>query len=146
MSHSNDPGNCVGCEKLFDLYPQFNVELRDWFSSVRSEFPDAHISCAGRGRVAQEAYFQRGASLAHYGKSAHNYNMAIDMWKNDTSSESHYCLDRKWFLEVFKKFPIAGKFKWYGEPGTHFQELPHVEILKWYDKVYEGSENKLVEP
>jgi hypothetical protein len=137
--HHNFQGPCSKCDELFDLYPGFNNELRLWFAAVRSTIFDAHISCAGRGKVDQEELFNRGASHAHWGKSAHNYGMAIDLFRLDPSVPGEYSLDRRWFLAMFEAFPIGKKFFWFGDPRAAFKELPHLEVENWYDLVVTES-------
>ena len=145
--HSNDPVDCYKCEEIFGIYPGFHAGLKAWFQKVHSKFPDAHISCAGRGRIEQEAAYARGASQAHWGKSAHNYNMAIDLFRLDETVEGHYSLSRKWFEEVFAAFPLGDEFYWLGTEGSKFPEIPHVQVMGWADKVMaDPDEFPLVEP
>jgi hypothetical protein len=140
MSHSNNAGACAGCESLFDKYEVFEPSLRLWFDTLRDTHPDAHISCAGRGHVDQEAAFARGASKARYGQSAHNYNAAIDLWQ---MVNGVYTLSQAWFDAVVAP-ALTSDLKWYGERGAVFYELPHVEIANWRERVAAGT-LKLVE-
>ena len=144
MTHQNLHGPCPACDALLDLYPGFHVGLREWFNSVRFKFFDAHVSCGGRGRVEQEALFLRRATHAHYGKSAHNYNLALDLWRLDPNVENHYSLDLYWFERLFAAFPLGDAFTWYGAPGSPFKELPHIQVAQWYNLPPELL--KLVEP
>jgi len=125
--HQNLHGECPACESLFDTYPNFNADLRLWFNALRCSAFDAHISCAGRGQVAQEAAVARYASKAHYGESAHNYNAAIDLWQ--LTSDGKYSLDPDWFDQIMKDLPTT--FAWYGSPEAAFYERPHVELASW---------------
>lgn len=143
--HVNLHGDaCAKCQEIFDAYPNFHTGLRLWFASVRSKFFDAHVSCAGRGRIAQEEAFARRATHAHYGKSAHNYNLALDMFRLDPTTEGHYSLDLRWFESVFEAFPLGDAFTWYGAPGSPFKELPHIQVAQWYNLPPESLH--LVEP
>lgn len=92
---------------------------------MQKAYPDAHISCAGRGRAAQEAAFMNKRSKARFGQSAHNYNAAIDVFCN---GKELYPVD--WFEQVVGA-NIDDRFKWYGKKGSPYYELPHVEISDW---------------
>lgn len=108
-------------------YPGFNLILREWFESFQSVFPEAHISCAGRGKEEQELKFQEGLSRAHWKGSSHNWNCAIDIFEMDGDAEIY---EKEWFMNVL--FPnLPDHLEWYGKPGSSFYELPHVEIKGW---------------
>lgn len=128
------------CDTLFGKYPDFDPGLRGWFDSKRETFFDLHISCAGRGRVEQNALFARGATKAHYTKSAHNYNAALDLWQNVLGA---YVLDPEYFAKVMADLDPA--YEWYGAPGSEFFELPHIQLSTWKRRVADGSLT-LVEP
>lgn len=125
VKHIND-GNCQKCEEIFNKYPDFNLQLKAWFKGIQSKYPEAHISCAGRGFDEQEVDYTRHSSNAHYGQSAHNYNCAIDIFRLLNGA---YNLDKLWFQEVVG-INLPDCFKWYGDPHGYY-ELPHVEIYKW---------------
>lgn len=136
----NNSGFCSSCTSILNKYPLFNSELRDWFRNIQKQFTDAHISCAGRGRLDQEILFHRGASKARYGQSAHNYNAAIDLFQNDNGMA---LWDREWF-DMVVGANLTPRLKWYGSPGASFYELPHVELADWNAMAHRG-ELKLVE-
>lgn len=138
--HVND-GACAKCQEIFDRYPGFNEELWSWFKAIQVESPEAHIACAGRGKIDQELAFHKGASKAHYGQSSHNYNCAIDIFEL-RGMEAVW--DKAWFQKVVGEnlYPFL---KWYGAPGASFYELPHVEVSDWKLLVNSGAA-KLVEP
>lgn len=142
--HQNLQGPCDGCNALFDRYIGFHGALRLWFDSVRGSHADAHISCAGRGRLAQQAFYHRGASNAQWTQSAHNWNAAIDIWCLDPAKIDHYSLDRAWFAKVFQSNPLTTSLNWYGAPLSRFPELPHIEVRAWRDMAQAG-ELQLVE-
>ena len=128
MSLHKNTGRCEYCQKVFDRYPGFHPGLRAWFEGVQNTTPDAHISCAGRGRMDQEAAFHRRASKAHYGQSSHNFNSALDIFREAPTVEEMY--DAEWFSE-FIQSALTQDLDWYGAPGAKFFELPHVEIRGW---------------
>lgn len=135
--HSGKQSRCKKCDEIFDRYEGFNEELREWFNLCRNDIRNIHISCAGRGRKDQEDCFDRGRSNAHYGQSAHNYNMAIDVFFVDEVGA--YSLDKKYFDELLSNHPIDGKFEWFGRPGSPYKEMPHIQVLNWKDKVKVNS-------
>lgn len=141
-------GNCEKCIELFDKYPGFHPGLRGWFTGLQLCFPDAHISCAGRGKYLQELYFKQGSTRAHWMESAHNYNLAIDIFRlTPTGAE----WGPTWFRNVvgaavkahnepdtankisaiLMKVGLDFKIKWYGDPDSRFFELPHCEVDGW---------------
>lgn len=141
VRHENN-GRCIKCMEIFDRYPGFYEPLRAWFEAFQMSHPEAHISCAGRGYEEQEALFQRRASRAHYGQSAHNYGAAIDVWENTGNASDIY--EKTWFREVLKP-RLTDWLNWYGEPGSSFYELPHIEVRNW-KAMAKRKTLKLVEP
>lgn len=121
--------------KLFNRYPHFNFELKDWFTRIQSAHPEAHISCAGRGRIDQEALYARKATKAHWGQSAHNYGIAIDVWE---LRDGLYTLDPKWFHSVMAP-KLLKDIVWFGREGAPYYELPHFENSDWYPMVKNGT-------
>ena len=140
--HTNN-GVCRKCAEIFEVYPGFNEKLKAWFISFQAAHPESHISCAGRGRVEQERDFQKGASKAHYGQSAHNYGCAIDLFVLLPGEEGLY--PKQWFFEVLA--PELAKQPWldWGYSWTRFPEMPHVELANWHELVELGFVG-LVEP
>jgi hypothetical protein len=104
-----------------------NTELKKWFFSTQTTIANNfHISEAGRGRARQELLFSAGASDAHYGESAHNYNQAIDTFFIDKSGKLSY--DK---LMYAKLGTVPSTINWYGSPGSKFYERPHFEVKGW---------------
>lgn len=145
MIHQNLHGDCPKCDEIFERYAGFHADLRMWFDAVRRTHFDAHISCAGRGKVDQQAFFHRGASNAQWTQSAHNWNAAIDVWFLDPVKINHYSLDREKFAAMFASNPLTTELNWYGAPMSRFPELPHIEMRNWRDMAQRGD-LALVEP
>ena len=125
MKHQNN-GNCPKCAEIFDKYPGFNVLLRTWFEEMQKENLGFHISDAGRGKIDQEAYFNRKASLAHFGESAHNFNAAIDtFWLIG----GQYSLSIELYQEKIE--PNIPDWLQWGHYWKGFSELPHFEVKAW---------------
>jgi hypothetical protein len=141
MSLHNNDGDCQYCNKIFDRYPNFYVPLRKWFKDFQKLHPEAHISCAGRGRQDQEEAFIRKASRAHYGQSSHNVNAAIDIFELQGNPKDIY--ERSWFDKVLAP-ALLPELVWYGAPNAPFKELPHVEVRSWKELRMRGI-LKLVE-
>lgn len=137
--HKND-GNCEKCKSLFDRYDGFHQGLRSWFEDLQRHVPDAHISCAGRGKDDQTILFNRKATRAIYGRSSHNYNAAIDIFRNEPGR----LYEEQWFKKNVGNF-LEDWIEWYGKPGSKFYELPHVEVKDWRQLAQSGN-IKLVEP
>jgi len=138
--HQNN-GDCPKCKELFDKYPGFYQPLRDWFISFQKKCPEAHISCAGRGAVDQDAKKLEGRSKASFGKSAHNYNAAIDLFVNKPFTNLY---DLAWFnANVAPAIPLS--LNWYGSPGSRFPEIPHIEARNWKE-LRDAGVLTLVEP
>ncbi len=130
-------GTCLGCAKIFNRYPEFHPGLRAWFEALQLKHPDAHISCAGRGKIDQEAAFQRRASRAHYGQSAHNFNAAIDLFELIDNSARW---DVSWFKEVVAP-NLTQDIQWYGMINAAYYELPHCELKGWNSLAKKGMLN-----
>lgn len=141
MSHKND-GSCSRCIELFNHYDDFNQSLKNWFIELQRSYPEAHISCAGRGKADQEAAFSKGISRARFGESAHNYGMAIDIFVQLHGEKTIYPLD--WFENVLQP-NLEPWLEWYGAKGAVYYELPHIEIRGW-KQIVEVGEVNLVEP
>ena len=137
--HLND-GACQKCLSIFQAYPNFDRTLFNWFLSIQTAHPEAHISCAGRGKVDQQALFNRGASKAMYGYSAHNFNAAIDIFR---LLNGNYDIAGDWFSIVIEP-NLTADLCWYGRPKAPYYERPHVELAAWPQMVKSGI-LKLVE-
>lgn len=133
VKHQNN-GKCQKCIEIMDKYPNMNKQLRSWFTLFQAKHKEAHVSCAGRGYSDQEAAKAAGASKASYGKSAHNYNCAIDVFVLLPNKDLY---DKKWFTEVLAP-EVPYFLKWYGEPGCSFPELPHLEVREWRGLLVQG--------
>lgn len=134
MHHAND-GKCEMCQQIIDRYPGFDPKMRAWFEDFQSVSPEAHISCAGRGKADQEAAFNNGVSRARWGESAHNFNAALDFFVVLPGGTDIY--NKGWFLHTLKP-ALADFLKWYGEPGASYYELPHCEVTSWKDMRDQG--------
>jgi hypothetical protein len=143
--HIND-GKCAKCAEIFDRYPSFHSGLRRWFEALQAKHKDAHISNAGRGKLEQEEFFKKKVSKAHYGQSAHNYGCAIDIFQLDGNGQAAW--PRGWFDAVVGFGVNVARdpaLKWYGQKGSPYFELPHVEVANWRDLKTLGTA-ELVEP
>lgn len=139
MGHINN-GNCAKCDDIFDKYTGFNIELRKWFKEFQAKHPEAHISCAGRGPKEQDELFHAGRTKATFGKSAHNWNAALDVFCVMEHSDSIY--DLHWFKSVLAP-EIPEWISWYGRQGATFYELPHLELSQWNDLAHKGILKKI---
>lgn len=126
MKHDNKNLICPECERLFNYYPGFHQGLKDWFYEVRARDLTTHISCAGRGKAAQEAAKSSKRSRASWEESSHNWNAAIDVFRNKIG----HVYDRDWFEKVIAPY-LEDLVKWYGAKDAEFQELPHCEVKDW---------------
>ncbi len=115
--------------------------LRAWFLEFQQAHPEAHISCAGRGADEQTEKLRGGLSRAKYGRSAHNYNCAIDVFVQLPKKDIY---DAEWFSKVLAP-AIPYHLKWYGSKDSDFYELPHIELRDWR-KLVATKEAVLVEP
>jgi hypothetical protein len=125
-THVNN-GNCPKCEEIIDKYPGCNPLLVDWFIQLQKRFPDAHVSCAGRGKKDQDDAKKRGASRAGYGESSHNYNQALDIFRLHANGAEW---PKEWFNTVVGN-NLPEWIEWYGKPNSRFFELPHIEVKAW---------------
>jgi len=142
MTHHENNGNCPRCEEILNRYPGFHSGLRKWFKDLQARVPTAHASCAGRGKQDQEECVRRGASKAHWSKSAHNWNAAIDIFEMGGKSTTDL-YERDWYHDNLVPY-LTDAFEWYGAPGAAFSELPHVQVKNWQDLAKSGK-LKLVE-
>lgn len=137
--HKND-GSCAACREIYEKFPSFDLNLRNWFVITQAMFPEFHMAEAGRGRARQEEMFNAGRSRAHYGQSSHNYNCALDGF---FLIDGKYNLDEANFLPVVADLPDI--IEWYGAPGAKFFERPHFEKRSWR-ALRDGGLIQLVEP
>lgn len=136
MSKHTNNGACSKCTEIFTKYPGFNPALRHWFEKLQLEVPSAHISCAGRGEDEQNQLLLRRATRAAWGQSAHNYGAAIDIF--ELSGDLANIYEPAWY-EAQLKPRLEHYLVWYGEPGSKFFELPHVELRGWRENVKYGK-------
>lgn len=118
-----------------DKFPGLDVNLRSWFILLQAKYAEVHVSCAGRGFLEQEVKKAEGRSNASYGKSAHNYNCAIDIFLISPGKDMY---DKNWFNGVLAP-EIPPFLNWYGTPGSAYPELPHIEVRDWKDKLSSGK-------
>lgn len=83
----------------------------------------------------QEEMVIKGASRAHYGQSAHNYNAAIDIFETATMGNIY---SREWFRDVLAP-NIPDWIEWYGRHDAVFFELPHLQLKDWKDRIAKGA-------
>jgi len=95
---------------------------------VQNLLPEFHISCAGRDEHEQTMLRNRGSSLADWGRSAHNFNAAIDTFVQGYDPTTIYPKD--WY-RVMIPSRLPPWLNWYGTPGSKFFELPHFEPVGW---------------
>ena len=137
VKHRNHSGRCSKCIEIFNVFPDFNEELKAWFWLKHTELGNTHISEAGRSEFMQEKLYKEKKTKAHYGQSAHNFNMAIDIFFIDDKGKLSY--EKQRYTLLTRDLPTS--IKWYGEPGSFFYELPHFEIRDWRNM----GDRKLVE-
>lgn len=140
MTQHVNNGDCPRCEEIFRKYPGFHQKLYDWFKSLQELKRTCHISECGRGKELQELFYMRGASRAHYGESAHNYNCAIDVFG---MVDGRACYLDSWY-EINIGTQIPSWLCWYGDPKAKFREKPHIEVRDWKELKINGV-IKLVE-
>lgn len=78
----------------------------------------------------------RGATKAAWGRSAHNYGAAIDVFELDNDRSNIY--EREWFEKNLKP-RLEPWLTWYGTEGSIFFELPHVQLENWRALVARGE-------
>ena len=135
--HKNT-GSCDKCIEIFNKYPKFYTDLYYWFINLQKQYPEIHISCAGRGQADQDQLYFRGASRAKWKQSAHNYNAAIDVFFNIIGSKEIYPLDK--FKNILQP-NLPAWCEWYGDPNARFHELPHIEVRGWSQLAVNGVIN-----
>lgn len=114
------------------------------------KYYDFSIICSHRDRTEQEAAYNTGASKAHFGQSAHNYNpsFAVDVYpypipmtrKTPTSAILIDDHSPEWDKMIFAFKSAAKQLGIEIECGIDWQKLvdkPHIEIKGWKDKVKE---------
>lgn len=125
--HENN-GACPRCRLIFDRYYGFHSGLRSWFEGFQAAHPEAHISCAGRGELDQDAALAKKVTKAQFGQSSHNWNAAIDMFCQIDGNPNIY--DHNWFTTVMAP-ALPDTLLWYGRPHAPYYELPHIEVSDW---------------
>ena len=128
--HLNGSGPCKKCIEIMNKFPNFDPTLKNWFITKQNQLMNCHISDAGRGKLDQEVYFQRGASKAHYGQSSHNFNAALDIFFIEKDGSLSYA-DNKYALLTLD---LPDDIVWYGAPKAKFPEKPHFELKDWKTK------------
>lgn len=108
-------------------YPNFHPALEKWFEASQLKNPQIHTSCAGRGMRDQELVVNAGHSDAVWGKSAHNYNLALDLFQLNENGEARF--EPSWYIQVIEPL-LTSNLLWYGNERSYL-EYPHVEIRNW---------------
>ena len=132
IKHVND-GKCAKCLMIMQGVDQ---RLIDWFASFQKANPDAHVAWGLRGEKDQNDAFRRSNSNAKWGQSAHNYGLAIDLFRITITGAEW---GAPWFKNIMgpdvKKHP---ELTW-GGTFARFVDLPHVEIAGWEQLVKDGK-------
>lgn len=129
--HSNAVSDCPGCLAKINQYadPPFHPRLAAFLVDLRHTTPDAHVAVAGRDYDDQMEAYTKGLSRARFGESAHNYNLAFDLFRLDENGKA--CFEEAWYRKVL---PVALKafpdLEWSGE-WKDFHEYDHVEVRGW---------------
>jgi len=133
LKHDSDGFPCEKCNEIINRFPGFSPILLEWLKS-QTHVKNFHISDAGRGKADQTRYKLQGSSRAEYGESAHNYNMAVDIF---------FQINGKlvWDRGLYEQFKIPDHIAWYGVKTSPFYELPHFQIKNWR----QDKDKKLVE-
>lgn len=127
------------------LLTQAHPKLRQLIEEVCRTAPDGikfTISDSTRGRKAQEDAYRRGATKAHFGDSAHNYEpaVALDLLPTplDWNKWADFEKQAKFILEVAKRLNIS--VRWGGDwdrdgssKDEKFLDGPHIELHPWRD-------------
>lgn len=131
LKHTND-GNCLKCLQILEQGGGTDGLLQSWFLSLQSQYPDLHVSCSVRGRIAQEAAYEKKMSKAHFGQSAHNYepSLALDTFFLDNGSATW---PKERYVEICGEYGenLPDEIAWLGRKSSPFPELPHFEIEDW---------------
>lgn len=125
MSHTNN-GKCAKCAEIMDEFCGLHPVVRDFIEKCQAKYPEFHVSDACRGYLEQELYFKRGASLAHYGESSHNYGCGADTF---FLIDGAYSLSIEDYEKKIKPM-IPDTIAW-GHEWPHFRETPHFELKAW---------------
>lgn len=133
FKHKNGSEACEKCLAICNTYPGLDKDLKRWFFEQQKDQPSFHISEAGRGEVRQELLFNSGASTAHWLKSAHNFNMALDTFFIDKDGKLTYDKTR------YAKIKVPTWINWYGATGSEFYERPHFEVRNWRELKKQGK-------
>lgn len=131
-------GDCPHCKKIINRYPGFDPLLAKWFFALQARHPTLHTSCAGRDRIEQEAAFFRGASRAHFGQSAHNYNAALDLFFIVDGKAVWGLTEARTCFDIVLVPNLPDWITW-GATWRHFPEMAHVELARWKYLVSEGQ-------
>lgn len=127
VAHRNDP-ICSRCNLILEgVHP----DLHYWLWIVRSEHPDAHISCGFRGPADQEKAYMEKKSQKHWPDSKHNKMEdglpcaeAMDFFRLDDAGIAHW--ENKFFAELNDTFeknnaPLEWGGSWTWKDRPHFQ-------------------------
>lgn len=109
---------CPSCEdKLLSAHPDLGV----WFRTVKTKFPDAHISWSYRGKEDQEKFFIDGKTRAHFPHSPHNreengkpMSHALDLF--ELTDQGSAAFPPKFYFDIAQESKKLGfAIKWGGE-------------------------------
>lgn len=139
VRHLNN-GACPKCLEIINKYKGFHEGLANWFKELQAKLPEAHVSHAGRGKAEQEQYKKAGTSLAGYGESPHNYNLALDIFRIASTGKAEW--QKSWYIDNI--FPLVPEWIMPGGNFKRLKDYPHFEVKAWRSLVDNGSA-KLVE-
>lgn len=135
---------CPGClSKLQTAHPT----LQDWFSLVKSNFKNAHISWAWRGKEEQEQAFSDKKTRFHFPDSPHNHlegeipcSLALDLFVLSESNVALFPLS--FYKEVeqltYEYLNFKNQIFWGGRYKT-LGDFDHFELKKTTPVASEAS-------
>jgi len=120
--------NMADCRKCNEILQSAHPALKDWFYAVRSIHIDAHVSCAFRNEIDQNAAFNNGFSKVKWPKSAHNKipSRAIDLFQLNENGKALW--DGVWFARLWAK--CQHKDLIWGGSWKTFKDAPHFQLVE----------------
>ncbi len=130
VKHSNSLPDCPSCDLKLE---QANPLFRPYFYSIRTKFPDCHISETFRDQQTQEDKFREGFSKEHWPNSKHNTivngkpeSRAFDFFQQANGLYKHPPL---WIQSVVDYCKSQNMPFRYGADFPTFKDTIHIELL-----------------
>lgn len=124
------------CPRCSDKLTQAMPQMVEWFTWLKTIFPEAHIAWSFRDEASQNDAFDRGLSKLRWPESKHNTfdiagnpsSKALDLFALAESGAALF--EAPWYTKINDENVKNNLSIRWGGNFTHFKDLDHFEMIE----------------